>query len=88
MKASNSTLVESTGSRRVLVGRPVALVSTTKNWSKMPRIQVKRRCAQCAHLSPRTGSYRGRIGPDSACFRDFPVFAGEGMQFESHLGHA
>ena len=33
------------------------------------------------------GSYVGRIGPDSACFRGSPVFAGEGMQFESHLGH-
>ncbi len=30
----------------------------------------------------------GRIGPDSACFRGFPVFTRAGMQFESHLGHS
>ena len=32
----------------------------------------------------------GRIGPDPAEFRMFPgspVITGEGMQFESHLGH-
>jgi hypothetical protein len=23
-------------------------------------------CAYCAHIGPRTGAYRGRIGPDSA----------------------
>jgi hypothetical protein len=44
-------------------------------------------CAHCAHFASRTGSYKGRIGPDSTCFRDFPTFAGAGMQFESHLGH-
>jgi hypothetical protein len=27
------------------------------------------------------------MGSDSARFRGFPVFAGEGMQFESHLEH-
>ena len=32
----------------------------------------------------RTG---GRTGPDSLCFGGSPVFAGERMQFESHLGH-
>jgi hypothetical protein len=35
----------------------------------------------------RTGSYIGRIGSDFARLRDFPVIAGAGMQFESHLGH-
>jgi hypothetical protein len=29
----------------------------------------------------------GRTQPDSAYFRRFPLFPGEGMQFESHLGH-
>jgi hypothetical protein len=33
-------------------------------------------------------SKRCRTGPDSARFRDFPVFAGEVMQLESHLGHS
>jgi hypothetical protein len=45
-------------------------------------------CAHCAHFRRRTWPYRGRIGPDSACFRGCPVFAGSGMQFESHLGHS
>lgn len=44
-------------------------------------------CGQCPHFAPRTGWYGGRTGPDSACFRGFPVFARAGMQFESHLGH-
>jgi hypothetical protein len=35
----------------------------------------------------RTGSRVSRIGPDSLWFREFPVFAKAGMQFESHLGH-
>jgi hypothetical protein len=42
----------------------------------------------CPHFGPRTGSYWGRTGPDSACFRGSPVFARVGIQFESHLGHA
>jgi hypothetical protein len=45
-------------------------------------------CVHCPHFGCRTGSYWGRIGPDSACFRGSPAFAGEGMQFESHLGHS
>jgi hypothetical protein len=45
-------------------------------------------CVHCPHFGLRIGSYVGRIGSDAACLRDFPVFAGEGMQFESHLGHA
>jgi hypothetical protein len=44
-------------------------------------------CPHCAHIGRRTGSYWSRIGPDSGCFRDLPVFARVGMQFESHLGH-
>ncbi|RKR13722.1 hypothetical protein C8D78_3382 [Arthrobacter oryzae] len=42
---------------------------------------------QSTHFGRRTPSYVGRIGPDSLCFRVSPVFAEEGMQFESHLGH-
>jgi hypothetical protein len=45
-------------------------------------------CVQSTHFGLRIGSYRCRTGPDSACFRGSPVFAGEGMQFESHLGHS
>jgi len=48
---------------------------------------MKLGCVHCAHFGLLIGAYVGRIGPDSACFREFPVFAGEGMQFESHLGH-
>jgi hypothetical protein len=48
---------------------------------------AKLACGQCPHFGLRTRSCRGRIGPDCACFRGRPVFAGEGMQFESHLGH-
>ena len=44
-------------------------------------------CGHCPHFGLRTGSYIGRTGPDSACFRDFPVFVRAGMQSESHLGH-
>jgi hypothetical protein len=44
-------------------------------------------CGQCPHFRLRTGSYWGRIGPDSVCFRGSPVFARAGMRFESHLGH-
>ncbi len=45
-------------------------------------------CGHCPHFGLRIGSYWGRIGPDSACFRGSPVFARAGMQFESHLGHS
>ena len=45
-------------------------------------------CGQCPHFGPRTGPYWGRIGPDSLCFAEFPMIAGAGMQFESHLGYA
>jgi len=48
---------------------------------------MKLGCVHCAHFGLLIGAYVGRIEPDSACFREFPVFAGEGMQFESHLGH-
>ena len=48
---------------------------------------AKSACGQCPHFGLRIGSYMGRIGPDSACFRGRPVFARAGMQFESHLGH-
>jgi hypothetical protein len=48
----------------------------------------KRGCAQCARPGLRIGSYICRTGPDSACFREFPVYTRAGMQFESHLGHA
>lgn len=30
-------------------------------------------CGQCPHFGPLNGPYRGWIGPDSACFQDFPV---------------
>ncbi|MDR6507630.1 hypothetical protein J2805_003337 [Arthrobacter oryzae] len=43
--------------------------------------------AHCAHSGLRTGPYVGRIRPESACFREFPVFGGAGVRFESHLGH-
>jgi hypothetical protein len=45
-------------------------------------------CVQSTHFGLRIGSYRCRTGPDSLCFRESPLFAGERMQFESHLGHA
>ena len=45
-------------------------------------------CVQSTQFRLRIGPYQSRIGPDSACFRGSPVFAGEGMQFESHLGHS
>jgi hypothetical protein len=45
-------------------------------------------CVHCAHFGLRIGSYVDRIGLDSAGFRGSPVLAGEGMQFESHLGHS
>jgi hypothetical protein len=48
----------------------------------------KRGCAQCAHFGLRLGAYIGRTGSDCRCFLEFPVFAGLGIQFESHLGHA
>ncbi len=43
---------------------------------------------QCPHFWLRTGSYIGRTGSYSVCFREFPVFARAGMRFESHLGHS
>lgn len=48
---------------------------------------VKSVCGHCPRFGCRTGSYMGRIGPNSACFPEFPMIAGAGMQFESHLGH-
>jgi death-on-curing protein len=42
----------------------------------------------CPHSGLRIGSDVGRFGSDSACFREFPVFARPGRQFESHLGHS
>ena len=47
----------------------------------------ERGCGQCPHFWLRTRSYIGRTGPDCLCFLEFPVFAGAGMRFESHLGH-
>lgn len=48
---------------------------------------AKRGCAHCAQPGLRIGWYWFRTGPDSVCFLEFSVFAGAGMQFESHLGH-
>jgi hypothetical protein len=42
-------------------------------------------------MSTPSASYwvlRRRNEPDSAFFRNFPLFTGLGMQFESHLGHS
>ncbi|WP_217496279.1 type II toxin-antitoxin system RelE/ParE family toxin [Arthrobacter sp. 24S4-2] len=61
-------------------GSRLARTARFKRWKKW--------CAQCAHPGPRARSYRGRIGPDSGCFRGIPVFARAGTRFESHLGHA
>lgn len=44
-------------------------------------------CVQHTHFGLWTGSYIGRTGPSTACFRDFPVFARPGSWFESDLGH-
>jgi len=48
---------------------------------------MKFACVHCPHFGLRTGSYRARIGPDSACLQGSPVFARAGTRFESHLGH-
>ena len=45
-------------------------------------------CVQCAHYGLRIGSFINWTRSDWLCFRGGPVFAGEGMQFESHLGHS
>lgn len=37
------------------------------------RKRRKLACGQCPHSGLRIGSYRGRIGPDSGCFRALPV---------------
>ena len=52
------------------------------------RSEQKERCAHCPHFWLRIGWYMGRIGSDSVCFREFPVFAGAGMRFEFHVGHS
>ena len=60
-----------------------------------PALSVGPHCSELANLGVYivhilgfgSGRIWCRIGPDSACFRGSPVFAGEGMQFESHLGH-
>jgi hypothetical protein len=44
-------------------------------------------CVQSTHFGLWIGSYWCRTGLDSLCFREFPVLARVGMQFESHLGH-
>jgi hypothetical protein len=49
---------------------------------------AKLACGQCPHFGSRIGPYIGRTGSDCRCFRGSPVFAGVGMQFESHLGHS
>ena len=63
------------------------IVQIAKDFGVSPAGQ-KRWCAQCAHFCRRIKSYWCRTGSDSACFRDFPVFAGAGSRFESHLGHS
>ena len=78
-------------------GRPVVRCSSGPVRFRRPTLHIgaksapkwaKRGCAHCAHYCRRTGSYIGRIGPDSACFPGIPMIARAGMQFESHLGHA
>lgn len=59
----------------------------SRRWSESFEA-AKSACGQCPHFGRRIGSYVGRIGPDSACFRGPPVFAGAGIPFESHLGHS
>jgi hypothetical protein len=49
--------------------------------------RAKKKSGQCPHFPPRIGRYSRRTGPDSACFRHFPVFSRLGIPFESHLGH-
>lgn len=41
--------------------------------------RAKKKCEQCPHFPPRTGRYCRRTGPDSACFRHFPVFPRPGI---------
>ena len=53
-------------------------------WLRRTALEV---CTMCTLIGVGLGSYMGLIGPDSACFRYFPVLAGAGTQFESHLGH-
>jgi hypothetical protein len=70
-----------------IVGRlrqPLSAPSQAEGWRRRANLG----CGQCPHFGSRTGSYVGRFGPDSACFRGSPGFAGAGMQFESHLGHS
>ncbi|MDQ0213343.1 hypothetical protein J2S92_004047 [Arthrobacter bambusae] len=50
-------------------------------------VGTEKGCAQCAHPGRRTRPYRCRTGSYPACFREFPVFAGVGSRFKSHLGH-
>jgi hypothetical protein len=62
--------------------------NSRRRWSKRERRRQSPHRGQCPHSGLRIGSYWGRIGPDSACFRRSPVLARAGMQFESHLGHS
>ena len=60
-------------------------------WASVPSLseRIVLGGVYCEHtLWCRTGPYCLRTAPDSACFSGFPVFAGPGMRFESHLGHA
>jgi hypothetical protein len=66
---------------------PHAFVAGCGRWTESFEA-ANLRCVQSARFGLRIGSYVGRIGRDSACFREFPVFTREGMQFESHLGHS
>ena len=65
---------------------PHAFVAGCGRWTESFEA-ANLRCVQSTLFGLRIGSYVGRIGRDSACLREFPVFAGAGMQFESHLGH-
>jgi hypothetical protein len=65
--------------RRVPGRGSAAVACTGAEWAKRSVYKVHT-------LGFGSGSYRGRIGPDSACFRGCPMIAREGMQFQSHLG--
>lgn len=78
-------LAESLGSvALVLVARRASVIASV--WRCAAASKEEKGCAHCAHSGLWTGSYRVRIGPDFACFREFPVFAGAGMQFDRKDG--
>lgn len=47
----------------------------------------KRGCGRCQHFGLRTGAAHRPDRLGLAMFLDFPLIAGAGMRFESHLGH-